>query len=184
MILLALDFIILLEYRQEMKKFLLFILTGCICTFTADAAVRDENTISRTKNSSVNSTNNARTTRSVTARKPIKTTINARTSKPISVLIPRTAKNATRTSVRTTSNTVRNVGARAATTNDTSKTVGTRTGAEYGLFLGDHRLPRGACGRDAVAQAEKISALRPVLSVLCTGIFPRPCVQRGYGAET
>lgn len=114
-----------------MKKFLLFILTGCICTFTADAAVRDENTISRTKNSSVNSTNNARTTRSVTARKPIKTTINARTSKPISVLVPRTTKNATRTSVRTTSDTVRNVGARAANTNDTQKTVETRTGAEY-----------------------------------------------------
>lgn len=98
---------------------------ACFCALNADGAVRDENTISRGKNAS---TTNTKTSRSVTSRNPIKTTVSPRAARPISVLMPKTNKTATRTATRSTT-LPRNITSRAATNN--TNTVETRTGAEY-----------------------------------------------------
>ena len=109
-----------------MKKFLLFISAICFCTLNAGGATRDENTVSRTKNTNPNTS--ARTTRTVSARTPLRTNVTPRATRPISVLTPKATKAATRTSARSAANT-RNITARAATEATSAKE--TRTGAEY-----------------------------------------------------
>jgi len=102
-----------------MKKFLLFVCAFLVCVFSADAASRDVNAVSRNQKS----TTTARTTRSITSRTPLKTTVSARSTKPVTVLMPKN------TATRTSNTTNRNVSARVATTVNTA--TETRTGAEY-----------------------------------------------------
>ncbi|MBR0211990.1 MAG: hypothetical protein IJQ55_00120, partial [Alphaproteobacteria bacterium] len=115
-----------------MKKILSFVLSGLLCLFNADAAVRGEKTVSRTKTDQKVST--MRATRSITSRTPVKTVVATRTAKPTTVLLPRNSdKNiVTRSASRKSTKQNRTVSARAATNNE-EKTVATetRTGAEY-----------------------------------------------------
>ena len=113
-------FYVFARIKREMKKLLLFVCTCLFCISGAESAVRGENPVSRTKNTT------ARTTRSITSRTPLKTTVSARSTKPITVLTPKnsSAKTTTRP-VATT----RNVTARATTT--TNSAIETRTGTEY-----------------------------------------------------
>ena len=115
-----------------MKKILTFVLSGLLCLFNADAAVRGEKTVSRTKTDQKVST--MRATRSITSRTPVKTVVATRTAKPTTVLLPRNSdKNiVTRSASRKSTKQNRTVSARAATNNE-EKTVATetRTGAEY-----------------------------------------------------
>ena len=119
------------KITEEMKKILLFVLSGLFCMFNADAASRGEKTITRTKNTPGTT---MRTTRSVTSRTPVKTVVAPRATKPISVLLPRSENKttATRTSVRSATKQNRTVSARAATTTDEKPAATeTRTGTEY-----------------------------------------------------
>ena len=113
-----------------MKKILLFVLSAVFCIFNAEAAVRGENTATRGKNTTQNST--ARATRSLTSRTPLKTTVSARSTKPVSILMPKKSnKNlATRAATRSATTQARTVSARA-TTNETTVQTETRTGEAY-----------------------------------------------------
>ena len=120
-----------------MKKILTFVLTTVICVFGADAVTRDENTITRGKNTSVTTTQN---TRSITNRSATKKSVSARTTGSVSVLKSRNAtqNTATRTPMIQTSKSQRsatikkqNVLSRAATNTSNSNATETRTGTAY-----------------------------------------------------
>ncbi len=120
-----------------MKKILTFVFTTIVCVFGADAAIRDENTTQRGKNTSVTTTQN---TRSITNRSAIKKSVSARTAGSVSVLKSRSASQnvATRTPMIQTTKSQRsatvkkqNVLSRAATQTSNINTTETRTGAEY-----------------------------------------------------
>lgn len=99
---------------------------GFVCAQNADGAVRDENTISRGKNTG---TTTVKTARSVASRNPIKTTVTPRAAR-VTVLNPTKTKTATRTSAVAKTN-ARSVTSRAAITTQGPSAIETRTGAEY-----------------------------------------------------
>ena len=121
-----------------MKKILFFVLSAVFCIPNADAAVRDANTVTRGKTSTI--TTSKQPVRSITNRSAVKKTIAARTPSSVSVLSTRNAvsSGATRTSVTNRPNTQarvatvkkQNVSARAATQTTVSISE-TKTGLAY-----------------------------------------------------
>ena len=119
------------KIMKEMKKILLFVLSGLFCIFNADAASRGEKTVTRTKNTPGTT---MRATRSVTSRTPVKTVVAPRATKSVSVLLPRSENKTTttRTSARSATKQNRTISARTTTTNNEKPAATeTRTGTEY-----------------------------------------------------